>query len=137
LLHWSDIEFCQSMIKIRPDFIRFVNDQTYELCIQALKIDPLVIEFVINPIEKYTLVCLDDYKELCKYAVENSHHSLSKIKQLSNNIIDISIKIFPYSIKYIKINDPMQYEEYVRINPFVLEFIDMKYWTRELLIDAI
>lgn len=138
-------EYTRDLINIKhnPYYLASITNQTEELCLEAIKRNPLIFRFVRNQTE-----------EICIEAIKQNYTALSDVKEQTLNIcweavktynkiaidsdypilqysafkpLDLcfeSIKKFEINFQYFPDQSPEICLEAVKINPWVIRFID-------------
>lgn len=148
-------------------YIKYIKNKTSKLCDIAVKNNYLAIKFIKNPeqykdlILKYPLalkylnlsyedklkavsqngICLkyidDQTHELCMTAVKKNGMALRYVKNKTEDICMKAMKKCAFAFKFVEnISEKMIYE-IVKYNYRILEYIDKKYHTEELCLNAI
>lgn len=113
-------------IKKNPYYLRYINEQTEELCIEAIKKNPNVLFLVNNKTEKIymelinkagyllynvsiNLLTKEEYTRICLHAINKSGCALEYVNEnyMNKNIILNSIKKNSSSLKFLK--NPLKY----------------------------
>lgn len=103
---WQDPKFCKEAVIKNAYCLKFVNDQTEELCLSALQskiIGPEVLLFVRTPTDKIVKEFIKyDYhalefvneqtKSLCEFAVKRNDKALNSIRELTLDLIFLAIE---------------------------------------------
>jgi hypothetical protein len=121
----NDNELFYIGIQKNGEFIRFLDEQTEEICKLAVKVNPDALYYVKEQFQT---------DEICKLAIEQSYCTLNFVNNQTEEICKFAITKSAFAIKYVK--EQFYTEEICKLavskNGLVIEFIKDEFKTDEI-----
>jgi len=121
---WSDVDFCLDVCKRHGLALKFVKNQTPEICQAAVESFPLVLKYV-----------REQTPELCLTACKKFGTSLQFVKNQTEEICLAAVRQNAYALCYVKEQDTNICLEAVRQNGLTLQFVQNQ--TEEICLAAV
>jgi hypothetical protein len=115
MTEWNDTQFRLNTYSKGGIPLKYIDNQTHELCLEAVKIYGIALEYVKDQTEELCLIALDQCAEalrcirnqtdkLCMTAIEYDCNGniLRHVKNKTYEICKRSIERFPRQIKYVE-----------------------------------
>jgi len=139
----------ESAIRQNGLMLRFITDQTPELCEMAIKQNPLALQYVKDDmltkelctmavqLNGNALSCIDQSssfftEELCVMAIQDDYDVLKIIENQTEDMCKLAVNLHGYVLRYVKNQTPEICRLAIEQAPCALQYVNEEYQTEDM-----
>ena len=132
-LKYPSLELAQLAVDQNGDALRFLKQQTPDICLRAVQNKGVALQYVLDPTPEVLIAAVmndgmaisfieNPSEELCQLAIRNNPEAISRIEKPSYDLCIEAITAAPKVLEFIE-NDRVVFEA-VQLSPHNLEFVE-------------